>query len=72
MKPVLEDIIRVVALQLGRRDVDADAGFMEELGAESAELVNIIATLEEKYQVMFAEEEIPRLKTTRHLFDKIK
>jgi len=65
------DITRLVSLQLGVRDVFGDSLLVEELGAESADIVNIIAILEEKYQIVVKETEIAKIRTTTDLFSLV-
>jgi acyl carrier protein len=67
MQVSLDDIQKLVGLLLGRREVSAQARIVEDLGAESSDLVNIVATLEEKYGITIAEEEIPALRTPADL-----
>ena len=65
---LVEEINKLVSLQLGVRDVKEDSLLVEELGAESADIVNIIAVLEEKYQVVVKETEIATIRTPADLF----
>ncbi|MCJ7700899.1 MAG: phosphopantetheine-binding protein [Anaerolineales bacterium] len=64
----IEDIKRIVSLQLGIREVGVEDRFMEELGAESLDVMTIIVTIEEKYGVVIKESEIPELQTSAALF----
>lgn len=57
----------LVARQLGRRDVALDDRLVEDLGAESIDLVTIVAVMEETYGVTVAEERLPHLHTVRDL-----
>ncbi|MDX1378315.1 MAG: phosphopantetheine-binding protein [Anaerolineales bacterium] len=68
----MDEINKMVSLQLGVRDVTADALLVEELGAESADVVNIIAILEERYQIAVKESEIARIKTPADLFELVR
>jgi len=67
MTPSLEDLCLLVGLLLGRAGVRAQDRLVEDLGAESADLVNLVATVEEKYQVELAEAEVARLHTVADL-----
>lgn len=67
----LEDINKLVGLQLGRRNVQAGDRLVEDLGAESADVANIVATVEEKYGISIKEAEIARIFTPADLFDLI-
>ncbi len=72
MAATIEEIKTLVRLQLGARKVSAEDRFMEDLGAESADLVNIIAAAEDKYQISFDETDISRIRTVQELYDFIK
>jgi acyl carrier protein len=63
----IEEIEKLVGLLLGRRNVTSRDRLVEDLNAESSDLVNIVATLEEKYEITIAEEEIPALRTVADL-----
>ena len=64
----MDEINKLVSLQLGVRVVTADALLVEELGAESADVVNIIAVLEEKYQIVVKESEIAKIRKPADLY----
>jgi acyl carrier protein len=68
----IEDIKRVVSLQMGIRDVGDKDHFLEELGAESLDVLNIIAAIEEKYNVAIKDSEIPDLQTPTALYMFVK
>lgn len=65
------EIKRLVSLQLGVREVGEDSLLVEELSAESADVVNIVASLEEKYQITVKESEIAKIRTPADLFDLV-
>ena len=64
----MEEIRKLVGIQLGKRNVRDDDRFLEDLGAESADVANIVATVEEKYGITIKEAEIARLLTPADLF----
>ena len=64
---LLDDICNLVRLQLGLRQVQATDHLLENLGADSVDLVNIIATVEEKYQIEIDEAEMTGLQTVSDL-----
>jgi len=72
MTVTLEDIQSLVALQLGVRDVSSKARFIEDLGAESVDLINLIATAEDRFHISFEEEKIARVRTVQELYELIK
>lgn len=63
MSGIEQEILDLVALQLGARAVKPGDRLVEELGAESADLLNLVATLEDRYEIEIDEEEIPQLST---------
>ena len=71
MPPTLSDIQRIVSLQLGIKDIGPTDHFLEVLGAESADVMNIIVAVEEKYGITIKESEIAAIHTTQALFDLV-
>ena len=69
---LMEEINKLVSLQLGVRDVKDDVLLVEELGAESADVINIIAVLEEKYQIVVKESEIAKIQRPIDLLTLVK
>jgi acyl carrier protein len=67
MLPTLDEIARMVSLQLGIRAVKGSDHLVEELGAESADLMNLAATLDERYQVSLDESALARVQTVADL-----
>ncbi len=69
--PGMKEIQELVRMQLGRREVSQEQRFMEDLGAESADMLNIIATAEDRYNITFDETEISAVRTVQELYDII-
>ncbi|MEW5939941.1 MAG: phosphopantetheine-binding protein [Chloroflexota bacterium] len=68
MKTVPFDEIRqIVKLKLGARQVDASSRLIEDLRAESMDIVRLAATVEERYGVTIKESELARIKTVGDL-----
>jgi acyl carrier protein len=67
----MEDIKKLVGLQLGLRHVDEHARLVEDLGAESADVANLVAAVEEKYHIIVKESEIAKIFTITDLFELI-
>jgi len=63
MSGIEQEIVEIVALHLGAHTVEAADRLVEELGAESADVLNLVATLEDRYEIEIDEEEIPQLST---------
>ena len=62
-----DDLRALVARQLGRREVALDDRLIEDLGADSMDLVTIVAVLEESYQFSIDEERLALLRTVREI-----
>jgi acyl carrier protein len=64
----MDEIKKLVGMQLGHRNVSENSRFLEDLGAESADVANIVAMVEEKFGITIKEAEIARLFTPTDLF----
>ena len=69
---LIEEINELVALQLGIPAVASQDRLMEDLGAESADVANIIAAVEEKYHIVVKESEIARIFTHADLLELVR
>ena len=58
----------MVGVQLGVRTVGAHDRLVEDLEAESADVANLVAAVEERYQVSVKESEIAKIITPNDLF----
>jgi len=67
----LDDVCRTVSLVLGRRGAKPDDRLMQDLGAESLELLSILVTVEEKYGVKVDESAMAAVCTVRDLYDVV-
>ena len=63
----IEDIATLVGVQLGKRRVKPGDRFLEDLGAESMDVVNIVAAVEDKYGIRIEESEIGDIRTPSDL-----
>lgn len=68
----IEEVSRLVGLQLGKRGVKADDRFLEDLGAESMDVVNLAAAVEDKYRIRIEESEIAGIRTPSDLLTLIR
>lgn len=62
-----EVVMQLVAAQLGISSVRESDRIVEDLGAESMDIVNIIAVVEERYGISFDEAELPNISTVGDL-----
>ena len=66
-----DEVRELIARQLGHHDIGLDDRLIEELGAESIDLVTIVAVLEETYHITVEEERLPLLRTVRDLAEEV-
>ena len=67
----LPNILRLVELQFGKLGIQPTDRLAEDLGAESADVINLVASAEEKYGVVLNESEIARIFSPEDLFQLI-
>ena len=67
MKPTAEEIRALVGRQLGLREVRLEDDIAADLGAVSADVINIVAAIEDLYRVVIGEEELPDIHTVEQL-----
>jgi len=65
------EIRKLIELQLGKRDVQDNDRLVEDLGAESADVANLVAAAEEKYGIAIKESEIVHIFTAWDLFNLV-
>lgn len=62
------DVVKeLIAVQLGAVSVDENDRIVEDLGAESMDIVNIIAAVEERYDIHIEESLLPDIATVGDL-----
>jgi acyl carrier protein len=70
---LLEDIKAVVVEQLGVNadEVKEDSKFVEDLGADSLDVVELVMALEEKFDIEIPDDEAEKIKTLKDVVDYI-
>lgn len=68
MRVTIDEICTMARVQLGLPQVPPEARFAEDLGAESADVLNLVAAIEDRFGVIIAEEELPEIRTVEDLF----
>ncbi|MBQ2765688.1 MAG: acyl carrier protein [Clostridia bacterium] len=66
---MFDKIVEIIAEQLGC-DADLigeDSAILEELGADSLDIVEILMAVEENYEVSIPDEEMPNLRTVKDI-----
>lgn len=62
-----DEIVELVGLQLGRSEVRLSDHLIEDLGADSADLLNLVVALEDRLGISIGEEDLSRLSTVEDL-----
>ena len=70
---IVERVSKIVAEQLGvdEADVTPSASFVDDLGADSLDLVELIMAMEEEFDVKIEDEEAEKIKTVQNVIDFI-
>jgi acyl carrier protein len=68
----LNDVKRIISLQLGIRAVGDEDHFVRDLGAESMDVMNIVIAIEDKFGVEIKESEIPGILNPAALYEFVK
>jgi acyl carrier protein len=68
----LDEIRQLVARELKQREVAANALIIEELGAESIDVMAIVTAIEERYGVTIAESELPDLRSAAAIYARLR
>ena len=66
----LSDVQNLIADQLGlsKSEVTLDSRIVEDLGAESSDIANIVAAIEDRFGIVVPEEEIQSFITVNDIF----
>jgi acyl carrier protein len=68
----MDELVEVVRVQLGAASVRPEHRFQEDLDAESADLLNIVAAAEDRWGITIGEEELIDLATVKDLFEMVR
>ena len=68
---IIDEIITIISVQLGLQKAPREAHIIQDLGAESADVVGIVAALEDKYGIMIDEGELADIQTVGELTDLV-
>lgn len=71
MKLTLENLISLIQVQLGKHAVHAQDRFIEDLGTESVDLLNIVALAEDTFGVALEETEIAGIRSVQDFYTLI-
>ena len=66
-----DTLLQGIELQLGRKKVNMEDRFYEDLAAESIDMLHLVAMVEEETGIFIPEEQIAVLTTVQDLYDYI-
>lgn len=71
--PVEARVKEIVCEQLGvsEEEVTPEASFIEDLGADSLDIVELVMALEEEYEMEISDEDAEKIKTVKDVIDYI-
>lgn len=74
MSTIEERVKKIVVEQLGVKEdiVTANASFVDDLGADSLDTVELVMALEEEFEVEIPDEEAEKITTVQQAIDYIK
>lgn len=74
MNSITEDVKKITAEQLGVKieEISNDSSFVEDLGADSLDTVELVMALEEKFNIEIPDEEAEKITTVQSAIDYIK
>ena len=73
MSTIEERVKKIVAEQLGVKleDVTSEASFVDDLGADSLDTVELVMALEEEFELEIPDEEAEKISTVQNAIDYI-
>ena len=72
MSNVEERVKKIVAEQLGvKEDIANDASFVDDLGADSLDTVELVMALEEEFECEIPDDEVEKITTVQQAIDYI-
>ena len=74
MSDIAEKVKKIIVDQLGvsADEVKPEASFVDDLGADSLDLVDLMMALEEEFDIEVTEDEVENLKTVGDIVDFVK
>ena len=73
MTPIQEKVTKIISEQLGvnEENVKGSTSFVDDLGADSLDIVELVMAMEEEFNIEIPDEEAEKLKTVQDVFNYI-
>lgn len=72
MSNIEERVKKIVAEQLGvKEDIDNDSSFVDDLGADSLDTVELVMALEEEFECEIPDEDAEKITTVQQAIDYV-
>ena len=73
MENIEQRVKKIVAEQLGvnESDIKIDSSFVDDLGADSLDTVELVMALEEEFECEIPDEEAEKITTVQHAIDHV-
>jgi acyl carrier protein len=73
MEPVADRVKKIIVEQLGVEEelVTPEASFVDDLGADSLDTVELVMALEEEFDISVPEEELEGVETVQQAYDLV-
>ena len=74
MSPIEEKIIEIIMEQLDvvKEECVPEASFLDDLGADSLDIVELVMAMEENFGIEISDEELTKIRTIQDVIDFIK
>ena len=74
MNDIQYRVLKIVSDQVGvsESDIKSESSFIEDLGADSLDTVELVMALEEEFSIEIPDEDAEKIKTVQHVIDYVR